>query len=109
MCPRYHSPMTDAPDHVEMFERRGYAVVRGVFAPDEIRALAAAFDTVHAEALSHPRSWRHGNLLYRLGDDPALGRIVRLVQWPSYAHPVLDRFRRDPRMRDLVTPLIGRD
>jgi hypothetical protein len=109
MSDAYHSPMTGTPNPVEDFERRGYAVVRGVFAPDEVPALAAAFDTVHAEALRHPRSWRHGNLLYRLGTDPALGRIVRLVQWPSYAHPVLDRFRRDVRMRDLIAPLIGGD
>src|SRR5258706_15955587 len=109
MSDAYHNPMTGTPNPVEDFERRGYAVVRGVFAPDEVQALAVAFDAVHAEALRHPRSWRHGNLLYRLGTDPALGRIVRLVQWPSYAHPVLDRFRHDVRMRDLVAPLIGGD
>jgi ectoine hydroxylase-related dioxygenase (phytanoyl-CoA dioxygenase family) len=101
--------MTGVPDHVDAFRRRGYAVVRGVFAPDEMRALGAAFDDIHAAALAHPRSYRHGNFLIRLGTDAALGRIVRLVQWPSYAHPVLDRFRRDARMRDLVTPLIGGD
>src|SRR5690348_14510899 len=107
MSDPYHSPMTAIPAHVAAFETKGYAVVRGVFAPDEVRALAAAFDRVHAAALAHPRSYRHGNFLVRLGTDPALGRIVRLVQWPSYADPVLDRFRRDPRMHDLVAPLIG--
>lgn len=107
MSDRYHSPMTGAPDHVDDFHRRGYAVVRGVFAPAEVQALAAAFDDLRAEALRHPRSYRHGNFLCRLGDDAALGRIVRLVQWPSYANPVLDRVRRDARMHDLVAPLIG--
>ncbi|HUA54255.1 MAG TPA: phytanoyl-CoA dioxygenase family protein [Candidatus Sulfotelmatobacter sp.] len=95
--------------YLDDYRRRGVAVVRGVFAPAEIAALAAAFDRIHAEAIAHPRSWRHGNRLIRLGTDPALGKIVRLVQWPSYADPVLDGFRLDRRMFDLVAPLIGRD
>lgn len=109
MSDPYHRAMRDAPPHVDAFNRQGYAVVRGVFSPAEIGELAAAFDRLHQEALARPRSYRHGNFLSRLGNDAALGRIVRLVQWPSYADPVLDRFRRDPRMRDLVAPLIGGD
>jgi ectoine hydroxylase-related dioxygenase (phytanoyl-CoA dioxygenase family) len=97
------------PAHLDDYRRRGYAVVRGVFTPAEVGELARAFDRVHAEAVSHPRSWRHGNMLFRLGTDAALGKIVRLVQWPSYADPVLDAVRRDRRMHDLVAPLIGGD
>ena len=109
MSRAYDSPMTDPADHALAFRLRGFAVVRGVFSPEEVRALAAAFDQVHQEALAHPRSYRHGNFLVRQGIDPALGRIVRLVQWPSYTNPVLDRFRLDARMHDLLAPLIGSD
>jgi ectoine hydroxylase-related dioxygenase (phytanoyl-CoA dioxygenase family) len=99
--------MTAEPSYLDEFRRRGYAAVRGVFAPAEIAELAAAFDRIHAEALTHPRSYRHGNQLFRLGTDPALGRIVRLVQWPSYGDAVLNRFRLDRRLHDIVAPLIG--
>ncbi len=59
--------------------------------------------------MAHGASFRHGNLFYRLGKDAALGKIVRLVQWPSYADPVLESARRDPRWLPLLEPLIGRD
>jgi ectoine hydroxylase-related dioxygenase (phytanoyl-CoA dioxygenase family) len=97
------------PAHVRAFRRRGYAVVRGVFAADEVAAMADAFDRIQAEGLAHPRSFRHGNVFWRIARDPTVGRIVRYMQWPSYFEPVLDRIRRDPRMLAIVRPLIGGD
>jgi ectoine hydroxylase-related dioxygenase (phytanoyl-CoA dioxygenase family) len=96
-------------DHVSEFRARGYAVVRGVFDAREVAALAAAFDRIHARAMALGRSWRDRNTLFRLGDDAALGRIVRFVQWPAWLDPELERVRRDPRLLDLLAPLIGRD
>jgi len=96
-------------DYVETYRELGYAVVPGVFTPAELAELAAAFDRVHDEAMSHPKSYRHQNVLYRTSRDAKLGRIVRLVQWPSYLHPVLQRYRTDPRIGDILAPLIGRD
>jgi len=91
------------------YQAEGYAVLRRVFAPDEIADIAAAFDRHWAEGMAHGRTFRHGNLLYRLGRDPRLGRIVRLVQWPSYGDPVLEAVRRDPRYLAILAPLIGTD
>src|SRR6266478_1219740 len=91
------------------YSRYGYAVVRGVFSHDETVDLAAAFDRHWAEGMAHTSSFRHGNLLYRLGIDPKLGKVVRLVQWPSYADTALERVRRDPRMFEILEPLLGRD
>ena len=91
------------------YRAEGYAVLRGVFGADEVAALAAAFDRQWQEGMAHGASFRHGNLFYRLGKDAALGKIVRLVQWPSYADPVLEGARRDPRWLPLLEPLIGRD
>ncbi len=91
------------------FERDGYAVIRGLFSGREVAALAAAFDRERAAALGHGRSFRHGNLYYRLGTDPRLGPVVRLAQWPSYHDPVLDAVRTDPRLFGILSPLLGPD
>lgn len=96
-------------DHVEHYRRLGYAVVRGVFGAQDVRALAATFDRVYRRGLAYPRSYRDGNVLFRIAEDPALGRIVRFVQWPSYFDEILARYRTDPRLLAIVAPLIGRD
>jgi ectoine hydroxylase-related dioxygenase (phytanoyl-CoA dioxygenase family) len=91
------------------YQAEGYAVLRRVFDAAEVAAMAAAFDRQWAQGMAHRASFRHGNLLYRLGTDPALGKIVRLVQWPSYGDPVLEAVRRDRRFFAILEPLIGRD
>jgi ectoine hydroxylase-related dioxygenase (phytanoyl-CoA dioxygenase family) len=87
----------------------GYAVLRRVFTAAEVAEIACAFDRHWARGMAYPKSFRHGNLLYRLGDDESLGKILRLVQWPSYVDPVLEGVRRDPRWLAILEPLIGRD
>ena len=96
-------------DHIDHYREFGYAVVKGVFAPDEVEELGHAFDRVYARGLSHGRSFRHGNIFYKISNDAALGPVMRMMQWPSYVDPVLDRFRLDRRMLDIVAPLIGND
>ena len=97
------------PPHVRDFRRNGYAVVRRVFDPPDLAELAAAFDRIWREGLSHPKSFRHGNVFYRVAEDERLGRLLRYMQWPSYIDPVLDRFRKDPRVLAIIEPLLGRD
>lgn len=96
-------------DALHHYRGRGFAVLRGVFAPDEVAEMAAAFDRQRDAGLKYGASYRHGNLLYRIGDDPALGKIVRLVQWPSYQDPLLEKVRRDPRLFEILSPILGRD
>lgn len=93
---------------VERYRRDGYAIVRGLFGPDEVEAIAAAADQVHAEGVRHGRSFRHGNLFYNVAEDPS-GPQVRMVQWPSYHQPVLNAVRLDRRMAALLAPLLGAD
>jgi hypothetical protein len=90
--------------------RAGYAVVRGFFSAGEIEEIGAALDQLYAEGVAHGRCFRHGNLFYNVvkrseGGEP----LVRMVQWPSYHQPVLDRVRLDTRFAEVLEPLIGRD
>ena len=103
--------MTEAPgaDVAAHYRARGCALVRGLFGAAEVAALAEAFDRVRAEAMAHGRSWRDRNTFFCLTDDAALGRILRYVQWPSWIDGTLERTRRDPRLLDVLAPLIGRD
>jgi ectoine hydroxylase-related dioxygenase (phytanoyl-CoA dioxygenase family) len=96
-------------DALAQFRAQGYAVLRAVFDADEVADMAAAFDRHWEEGMAHRASFRHGNLLYRLGRDERLGKILRFVQWPSYGDPVLEAVRRDPRYLEILEPLIGRD
>ena len=90
------------------YRREGYAVVRGFFSPGEVREIAAAADQLYAEGLEHGRCFRHGNLFYNVARGSGEA-FVRMVQWPSYHQPVLNRVRLDTRFVELLEPLIGFD
>jgi ectoine hydroxylase-related dioxygenase (phytanoyl-CoA dioxygenase family) len=96
-------------DYLKDYQEQGFAVVRGVFDRADVRELAAAFDRVHARGMSHRTSFRHQNVLFRIAQDAEAGRILRMVQWPSYFDEVLARYRVDPRMLAILEPLLGRD
>lgn len=90
--------------------REGYAVVRGFFGVDELDEISSAADQLYAEGVAHSRSFRHGNLFYNVARESEQGEpLVRMVQWPSYHQPVLDRVRLDARFAQLLGPLIGPD
>ncbi|MES2095184.1 MAG: phytanoyl-CoA dioxygenase family protein [Pseudomonadota bacterium] len=96
-------------DHVAEYRKQGYAIVRGVFSPNEIATIGAAVDQVYAEGIAHGRSFRHGNLFYNVMSGPDGRPHVPMVQWPSYHQAVLNAVRTDPRYLAILEPLIGRD
>jgi len=96
-------------DYLWHYREFGYAVVRNVFSIDEIQELAGAFDRIYAQGRNHRASFRHQNVFFKLANDQNLGKIVRMVQWPSYFDDDMARFRSDPRMLEIVEPLIGSD
>src|SRR5688572_5153398 len=98
---------TAAQEYLAKYWRDGYAIVRGLFSPDEIAKIAEVTDQIYAEGVSHRRSFRHGNLFYNVAPGTNGAPLVRMVQWPSYHQPLLNRVRLDPRIVDLLEPLIG--
>jgi len=94
-------------NYLDHFKENGFTVVKGVFAPAEVAELAAECDRLKAEGMAHAKTYRDGNLLYLIAEDPRLGRIVRFAQWPAYVSAVLARYRVDARLLKLVEPLIG--
>jgi ectoine hydroxylase-related dioxygenase (phytanoyl-CoA dioxygenase family) len=94
---------------LSQYERDGYAVIRGFFGPDEIAEIAGALDRLNAEGVGHGRSFRHANLFYNVTKSASGEPLVRMVQWPSYHQPVLNRVRLDSRFAQLLEPLIGVD
>jgi ectoine hydroxylase-related dioxygenase (phytanoyl-CoA dioxygenase family) len=100
---------SDRDDYLTAYRRDGFAIVRGVFAAAEVAEIAGAFDAVRAAGLGLARSFRDKNLMFRLSEDAKLGKTLRMVQWPAYANAVLDRYRLDPRVFEIVAPLVGRD
>jgi ectoine hydroxylase-related dioxygenase (phytanoyl-CoA dioxygenase family) len=91
------------------YRGRGYTVLRGVFARDEMAELRAACDRAYAEGMRHRVDWRHQNRVFWVHDHETVGRYVSGCQWQSWVDPVLDRVRTDPRMLAILRPLIGDD
>jgi len=87
--------------------RDGYAIIRGFLNADEIREISAALDQLYSEGVAHGRCFRHGNLFYNVACESSGEPLVRMVQWPSYHQPILNRFRLDSRFAELLEPLIG--
>ncbi|MFN3727334.1 MAG: phytanoyl-CoA dioxygenase family protein [Allosphingosinicella sp.] len=96
-------------DHVTHYRREGYAIIRGLFSAGELESIAAAVDQIHCEAVQHGRSFRHGNLFYRVAPGGAGEPLVQMAQWMSYHQPVLNAVRLDLRMAAILEPLVGSD
>lgn len=91
------------------FQEHGYALIPRVYAADEIAGLKRASERVKQLGLEVGRPFRQGNLGYWITEDAQIGTNVIGMQWPSYREPILERARRDPRMLQILDPLIGRN
>jgi ectoine hydroxylase-related dioxygenase (phytanoyl-CoA dioxygenase family) len=93
----------------EQYDRDGYAIVRGVFRPEEVAELRSAARSLWAEGRRHGRSFRHGNVVFRIDRDAALGPSLRFVQWAARLDRVCARWRIEPRLLGIVRALLGDD
>lgn len=95
--------------HIDHFRRYGYAIVKHVFNAIEIQQLANAFDRLYSDATNGEQNTISDKSDFRFSDDPVAGRILRIARWPSYTDQVLDKYRVDRRLFQILEPLIGRD
>lgn len=90
------------------YAQDGYAIIRGFWPQAELARLSDTVEAVRAAALAHGRSFRHGNLFYRV--EPGGGAPhVAMAQWACWHFPALDAFRTHPRFLALLAPLLGPD
>lgn len=97
--------MTD--EHVRQYWEDGYTIVRNVFTEAEIEQMRTACDRWKFTGNLLGRTWRKQNTVIWVDEDRDTGTTVRGMQWPSYHDAVMDKFRTDPRMLQLIEPLIG--
>jgi len=93
----------------EQYDRDGYCVLPGIYREAEIAELAEAARVLWGEAQHHPRTFRHGNVLFRIDPDPSVGRSLRFVQWAARVSDVCARWRIEPRLLEIVRALLGDD
>jgi ectoine hydroxylase-related dioxygenase (phytanoyl-CoA dioxygenase family) len=97
-------------DLVERLRTEGYAIVRGFFGPEDMRAMDAETARMYQEGLKHHATYRDKNLLFEVLDDPRAGRrVVLQAHWTAWISPYLERMRRDPRYFALLEPFLGPD
>jgi ectoine hydroxylase-related dioxygenase (phytanoyl-CoA dioxygenase family) len=94
--------------YVAAYRKHGFIVLTGLFGTDDLGAIGAATDQLQTEGERLGRSFRHGNLFYRIADGEG-GPSVQMVQWPSYHQDVLNAVRLDRRIASILAPLLGRD
>jgi ectoine hydroxylase-related dioxygenase (phytanoyl-CoA dioxygenase family) len=95
--------------HVEQLREEGYAIVRGFVPPGEIARIERAVDAVYDEGMSHPKTFRHGNLMFEIVNDPQAGeKLVIQSYWAYWVNKLLEEERRHPRVLEALEPLIGR-
>ena len=56
------TPVAMPEAYMELFEKNGYAVIKGLFSAPEVFELTVAFDRVYEEAMLHKRSFRMQNV-----------------------------------------------
>ncbi len=100
--------MTDTiPDHLAALERDGYAVIRGLYTADEMARLQEATRALYEEGVAHPRSWRHGNRMFEINEDPSAGHVLLQAHWFALTHPLFEQFRRHPKLLEVLRPILS--
>lgn len=91
---------------MQALEDQGFAVVRGLLPPDEVRSIASAFDRLLARARALDGTVDVGGARFVVDRDPF--RLRRVV-WAGGIEPVLARYGGDPRFLRVAAQALGAD
>lgn len=97
-------------DLVAELHTEGYAVVRGFLSAAETAEISAETHRMYQEGLKHHATYRDGNLLFEVLDDPkANRRVVLQAHWTAWISPLMERMRRSEKYLGVLEPFLGRD
>jgi len=83
---------------VTELKTQGYAVIRGFLSPAETAEVSAEVDKMYQEGLKHHATYRDGNLLFEVLNDPkAQRRVVLQAHWTAWISPLMERMRRSEK------------
>jgi ectoine hydroxylase-related dioxygenase (phytanoyl-CoA dioxygenase family) len=107
---RMNEPATPVPAHVAHYREHGFAIVRGLYDAAEMKEIRRETQRIYEEGLKHPASYRDRNLYYEILPESFRGRrYVLQAHWFAWISPLYEALRREPRLFDLLSPLIGRN
>lgn len=97
-------------DLVAQLHTEGYAIVRGFLSAAETAEISAETHRIYQEGLKHHATYRDGNLLFEVLDDPkANRRVVLQAHWTAWLSPLMERMRRSDKYLAVLEPFLGRD
>ncbi len=65
---------------------------------------------MYQEGLKHHATYRDGNLLFEVLNDPkAKRRVVLQAHWTAWISPLMEQMRRSARFLSVLEPFLGRD
>jgi phytanoyl-CoA hydroxylase len=97
-------------DLVAELHTEGYAIVRGFLSAAETAEISAETHRMYQEGLKHHATYRDGNLLFEVLDDPkANRRVVLQAHWTAWISPLMERMRRSEKYLGVLEPFLGRD
>jgi ectoine hydroxylase-related dioxygenase (phytanoyl-CoA dioxygenase family) len=95
---------------VSELDAQGFAVVRGFLSPAETAQISAEADKMYQEGLKHHATYRDGNVLFEVLNDPKAGRrVVLQAHWTAWLSPVMERMRRSEKYFEVLAPFLGAD
>jgi len=96
------------PNVYDQFRADGYIIIRNFIAGGDIAEMQTQTRTVYQLGISHPTTYRHGNLLYEILPQEHFGdRYLVQAHWASWASTYFEEFRRRPEFLSVLNPLIG--
>ncbi|MDA0962235.1 MAG: phytanoyl-CoA dioxygenase family protein [Proteobacteria bacterium] len=94
----------------DQYREEGFAIVRQFVDGDDLTRLRAETARMYDEGMTHPTTFRHGNLCFEILPERDFGRrYVIQAYWMSWISDYFEHFRRSGDTFTLLEPFLGRD